>query len=98
MGGIKKILGEKVLDPLDVWGTQAEAAQKEASKQAELDRQALSGNQSNSPTMDSAAVSAAREAERQRRAAAAGQSSTVLTGSSGLATTATGSGKQLLGQ
>jgi len=98
MSSVKKILGTKVLDPMDVWGTQAEAAQKQQEKQAALDREAMSDARAGSaPTMDSEAVSAAREAERRRRAGAAGQSSTILTGAAGLGGN-NNSGKQLLGQ
>lgn len=96
MGGIKKVLGTKVLDPLDVWGTQAEAAQKNANEQAALDRAAVATSATTSPTLDSEDVVAAREAERQRKLALSGQSSTILTSASG-ATGATAGGKSLLG-
>lgn len=96
MGALKK-LRQKLPDPLDVWGGKAEAAAKDAKKQAELDRAAMAESKTSTPTMDSDAVSAAREAERQRRAQAAGQGSTILTGAAGLVG-GSGSGKTLLGQ
>lgn len=100
MSSVKKILGTKVLDPMDVWGTQAEESRKQQEKQAQLDREAMQearGNSAQSPTMDSQAVSDAREAERRRRAAGSGQNSTILTGAAGLGGN-NNSGKQLLGQ
>lgn len=99
MGGLKK-LRQKLPDPLDVWGGKAEQARKDAKEQAELDRQAMREAKETAvgtATMDSEAVSAAREAERKRRAASSGQASTILTGASGLAG-GSGSGKTLLGQ
>jgi uncharacterized membrane protein len=99
MGAIKK-LRQKLPDPLDVWGGKAEQARKDAKEQAALDRRDMQNarNSMNAPTMDSAAVTAAREEERKRRAQAAGQGSTILTGANGLAGGATTSGKTLLGQ
>lgn len=96
---VRKILDPlKLPDPLDVWGEKAEQQRKDMLEQGELDRQAMKEAQAGSaPTMDSEAVSAAREAERRRRASAAGQSSTILTGAAGLGAN-TNSGKQLLGQ
>lgn len=84
-------------DPLDVYGEKAAAAQKNANEQAALDRAALATTATNTPTLGSEDVAAAREAERQRKLALSGQNSTILTGSSGLAST-TGGGKTLLGQ
>lgn len=86
-----------ILDPLDLFGEQAAAAQKKANEQAALDRAAINSNATNTPTLGGADVAAAREAERQRKAALAGQNSTILTGASGLGGT-TGGGKTLLGQ
>lgn len=86
-----------VTDALDVWGDKAAQAQKDAAKQAEADRAALTASQSNSPTLDSADVTAAREAERQRKLALSGQSSTILTSAGGAATANAGQ-KTLLGQ
>lgn len=98
MKSISKVLGAKVLDPMDVWGTQAEKAKKDAEKQAALDREAMKASApGTSPTMNDADVQAARDAEKKRRAQAAGQNSTILTGANGLAGNQ-GGGKQLLGQ
>lgn len=89
---------KSVLDPGDfIFRQKEEQARKDAKEQAALDRQALETKPTSAPTMDSEAVSAAREAERKRRAAASGQSSTILTGPSGLAGGGSG-GKTLLGQ
>ncbi|HDW3183891.1 hypothetical protein SJZ84_13080 [Hafnia paralvei] len=50
------------------------------------------------PQEQDAAVTSARDDEERRRRAAAGRSSTILTGSQGDTSTATTSGKTLLGQ
>lgn len=84
-------------DPLDLWGEKAAAAQKNANEQAALDRAAVSTSATNTPTLASDDVAAAREAERQRKQALAGQNSTILTGAGGLGGTS-GGGKTLLGQ
>lgn len=95
---IRKIMDPLGLpDPLDVYGEKAAAAQKNANEQAALDRAAVATTATNTPTLGSEDVAAAREAERQRKLALSGQNSTILTGSSGLAST-TGGGKSLLGQ
>lgn len=95
---IRKIMDPLGLpDPLDVYGEKAAAAQKNANEQAALDRAAVATSATNTPTLGSEDVAAAREAERQRKLALSGQNSTILTGSSGLAST-TGGGKTLLGQ
>lgn len=95
---IKKILGTKVLDPMDVWGTQAEAAQKNANEQAEKDREAMKGAAPGSaPNLGDAEVQAAREAERKRKGALYGSGSTVLTGAGGLSGSNPNGGKTLLG-
>lgn len=99
MGGLKK-LRRKLPDPLDVWGGKAEQERKDRLEREALDRKAMEeakGVSAAAPTMDSEAVSAAREAERKRRAAASGQASTILTGPAGLAGGG-GGGKTLLGQ
>lgn len=83
-------------DALDVWGDKAAQAQKDAKEQAERDRAALASTQASSPTMDSEAVTAAREAERLRKQSLAGQNGTILGGAAGSAANTTG-GKTLLG-
>lgn len=84
-------------DPLDLWGDKAAQAQKDAEKQAQLDRDALTASQTSAPTLGGDDVAAAREAERQRKLALSGQSSTILTSAGGASTSNTGQ-KTLLGQ
>jgi len=83
-------------DPLDLWGEKAAAAEKNANKQAELDRAAVATSATSNPTLGGDDVAAAREAERQRKLALSGQNSTILTGTGGV-TGATSGGKSLLG-
>lgn len=95
---IRKIMDPLGLpDPMDVYGEKAAAAQKNANEQAELDRKAIAGEASSTPTLGGDDVAAAREAERQRKLALAGQNSTILTGPSGIAGSTSGGGKTLLG-
>lgn len=84
-------------DPLDLYGEKAAEAQKNANEQAALDRAAVATTATNTPTLNSDDVSAAREAERQRKLALSGQNSTILTGAGGLSGGGSG-GKTLLGQ
>lgn len=95
---IRKIMDPLGLpDPLDVYGEKAAAAEKNANEQARLDREAIKSQATNTPTLASDDVSAAREAERQRKLALSGQNSTILTNPGGLAGSTSG-GKTLLGQ
>lgn len=95
--GLKSVMDPLGLpDPLDAWGEKAAAAQKNANEQAALDRAAVATSATNTPTLGSDDVTAAREAERQRKLALAGQNSTILTSTSGATDTTTGT-KTLLG-